>query len=116
MNLAASFLDLLIPAAYAQGGAAAQPSALMTFLPLIVMIPLLYFLMIRPQQKRNRELREMTGSLAKGDEVVINGGLAGKVTAVGEVYLTVEIADGVNVKVQKSAVGSVLPKGTLKNL
>jgi preprotein translocase subunit YajC len=110
-------LDLLIPAAYAQSGAPAQqPSALMTFLPLIVMVPLLYFLMIRPQQKRNREQREMTNNLSKGDEVVVNGGLAGKVTGVGEVYLTVEIADGVNVKIQKAAVSSVLPKGTLKNL
>ena len=110
-----AFADMLIPAAYAQGGPPA-PNPIVTFLPLIVAIPVIYFLMIRPQQKRTREMRDMLGKLSKGDEVAITGGLAGRVTAIGEVYLTLEIADNVQVKVQKAAVASVLPKGTLKAL
>jgi preprotein translocase subunit YajC len=109
-------LDFLIPAAYAQQGAAgpAQPA----WLPLIwlAFIPAIFFLMIRPQMKRTKELKQMTASLAKGDEVLTNGGLAGRIVGIGEVYLTVEIADGVQVKIQKTAVSSVLPKGSLKNL
>ncbi len=105
-------LDFLIPAAYAQQGAAGpqQPA----WLPLVwlAFIPAIFFLMIRPQMKRSKELKQMTESLSKGDEIVTNGGLAGRIAAIGEV----EIADGVQVKVQKSAVGSVLPKGSLKNL
>ncbi|MBL6751295.1 MAG: preprotein translocase subunit YajC [Nevskia sp.] len=109
-------LDFLIPAAYAQQGGPGpgQPA----WLPLIwlAFIPAIFFLMIRPQMKRNKELKQMSENLAKGDEIVTGGGLAGRITGIGEVYLTVEIADGVQVKVQKSAVGSVLPKGTLKSL
>ncbi len=108
-------VDALIPAAYAQQGVP-PPNPIITFLPLIVAVPVIYFLMIRPQQKRSREMRDMLGKLAKGDEVVITGGLAGRVAAIGEVYLTLEIADNVLVKAQKSAVASVLPKGTLKSL
>lgn len=108
--------DALIPAAQAQAGAAPAPNPILTFLPLIVAVPFIYFLMIRPQNKRNREAREMLGKLAKGDEVVVTGGLAGRVAAIGEVYLTLEIADNVQVKVEKAAVGKVLPKGTLKSL
>ena len=109
-------LDLLIPAAYAQSGAAQAPNPIMSFLPIIVMIPLFYFMLIRPQMRRSRETKDMLGKLAKGDEVVTAAGLAGRITAIGEVYLTVEIADKVEVKVQKSAITSVLPKGTLKTL
>ena len=83
---------------------------------LLVMIPLFYFILIRPQMKRSKEARQMLSSLAKGDEAVINGGLAGRIVSIGEVYLTLEIADNVQVKVLKSAVSSVLPKGTLKSL
>ncbi|MDB5986553.1 MAG: yajC [Nevskia sp.] len=110
-----ALVDVLIPAAYAQAGAP-QPNPIITFLPLIVAVPVIYFLMIRPQQKRAKEMREMLGKLAKGDEVIITGGLAGRVAVIGEAYLTLEIADNVLVKVQKGAVASVLPKGTLKNL
>lgn len=109
-------LDLLIPTAYAQSGAAQAPNPILNFLPIIVMIPLFYFMLIRPQMRRSKETREMLGKLSKGDEIVTAAGLAGRITAIGEVYLTVEIAEKVEVKVQKSAVSSVLPKGTLKNL
>ena len=83
--------------------------------PLIALFVLFYFLLIRPQMKRSKEQRQMIEKIAKGDELVLAGGLAGKVVNIGELYLTVEVADGVNVKVQKSAVTSVLPKGTLKS-
>jgi preprotein translocase subunit YajC len=111
-----SLLDLIAPAAYAQTAAGGQPSLLGAIWPLFVLAPLFYFMMIRPQMKRSKEARDMLAKLAKGDEIVINGGLAGKITALGENYATVEIADKVEVKVQKSAIGTVLPKGTLKNL
>lgn len=109
-------LDFLISPAFAQQAAASpSPQSLLgAFWPLLVMIPLFYFLLIRPQSKRNKEHRNMLGQLAKGDEVVTTGGLAGKVVGLGETYVTVEIADNVQAKVQKSAITGVLPKGTLK--
>ena len=107
-------LDFLISPAHAQG--ASQGDPIMSFLPLIVLLVLFYFMLIRPQMKRSKEMREMLGKLAKGDEVITNGGLAGTVREIGENYLTVEIADNVTVKLQKSAVASVLPKGSLKQL
>ncbi|WP_441347697.1 preprotein translocase subunit YajC [Sinimarinibacterium sp. CAU 1509] len=88
----------------------------MQFLPLVLLVILFYFMLIRPQMKRTREHRDMLGSLAKGDEVVTSGGLAGKVANIGEAYVTVEIAENVVIKVQKSAISSVLPKGSLKAL
>ena len=106
--------DFLISPAYAQG--APQGDPFMSFLPLIVLVVLFYFMLIRPQMKRSKEMREMLGKLAKGDEVVTNGGLAGVLREIGENYVTVEIADNVAVKLQKSAIMSVLPKGTLKTL
>jgi len=108
-------LDFLISPAYAQQ-AAAQPSAFMQFFPLIILVVVFYFLLIRPQMKRNKEHRQMLEKIAKGDEVVTGGGLAGRVIAIGEAYITLEVADNVNIKVQKQAVTSVLPKGTLKAL
>ncbi len=107
--------DWLIPAAHAQQ-AAAQPSAFMQFFPLILLVVLFYFMLIRPQMKRNKEHKQMLGALAKGDEVVTSGGLAGKVTDIGEAYISLEVADNVTIKVQKPAIASVLPKGTLKAL
>lgn len=109
-------LDLLISPAYAQQGAPQGQSLLVTVFPFIVMIPLFYFMLIRPQMRRSKEARQMLGSLAKGDEVITTGGLAGRIVSIGEVYLTVEIAPGVEIKAQKSAITSVLPKGTLKTL
>lgn len=109
-------LDFLVSPAFAQTAAQPQPNALMQFLPLIVLVVLFYFMLIRPQMKRSKEQREMLGALAKGDETLTSGGLAGRIAAIGENYITLEIAEGVAVKVQKSSIVSVLPKGSLKNL
>jgi len=109
-------LDFLISPAFAQQASATSPQGLLSaFWPLLVMIPLFYFLLIRPQSKRAKEMRDMLSKIAKGDEVATNGGLAGKVVGLGETYLTVEIADNVHVKVLKTAITGVLPKGTLKS-
>lgn len=108
-------LDFILSPAYAQA-AQAQPNALMQFLPLILLVVLFYFLLIRPQMKRNKEMRQMLEKLARGDEVITSGGLAGKILDMGEVYITLEVADNVAVKVQKPAIVAVLPKGSLKAL
>ena len=89
-------------------------SSLGSMLPLVLMFVVLYFVMIRPQMKRQKEARAMIEALAKGDEVATAGGLLGKITQIGERYLTVEIAKGVEVQVQRSAVVQVLPKGAIK--
>ena len=107
-------MDFLISNAHAQGAAAPPGGGLLTFLPLVLMLVVFYFLMIRPQQKRVKEHREMVNALKKGDEVVTNGGLGGTISKVGEAYLTVRVADGVEVPVQKAAVAALLPSGTLK--
>jgi preprotein translocase subunit YajC len=83
-------------------------------LPVLLLV-VFYFLLIRPQSKRAKEHRAMVAALAAGDEVATNGGILGKVVEVGEQFLTVEIADGVRVKVQRHTVATVLPKGTLKS-
>ncbi len=88
----------------------------MSFLPIILMFVVLWFIMIRPQMKRQKETKSMLEALAKGDEVVTAGGILGKVTKVAEQYVTVEIAPNTEITVQKSAVSTVLPKGTLKSL
>lgn len=105
-----------IPNAYAQGAAGGAESNLMSFLPLILMFAVLYFIMIRPQMKRQKEHRNMLAAMAKGDEVVTSGGLVGKVTKVSEAYIGVEIAEGTEITVQKAAVTTILPKGTIKSL
>jgi preprotein translocase subunit YajC len=97
------------------GGGGAE-SSLMTFLPLLLMFAVLYFIMIRPQMKRQKEHRNMLAAMAKGDEVITNGGVVGKVSKVGEAYVGVEVADGVEITVQKAAVTTILPKGTIKSL
>jgi len=106
-------IDFLIPPAYAQA-AAQQPNALMQFLPLILLVVLFYFMLIRPQMKRTREHKDMLGKLAKGDEVISSGGIAGRVTDIGEVFITLEVAPNTGIKLQKSAISTVLPKGSLK--
>ncbi len=89
-------------------------SSLMSMLPLVLMFVVLYFVMIRPQMKRQKEHRSMVEALAKGDEVATAGGLLGKVSKLGDTYIGVEIAGGVEVQLQRSAVVQVLPKGTIK--
>jgi preprotein translocase subunit YajC len=100
------------PAAAAAGGD--LQSSLMSMLPLLLMFAVLYFVMIRPQMKKQKEHRAMIDALAKGDEVVTAGGLLGKVSKIGDAYIGVELAQGVDVQLQRSAVVQVLPKGTLK--
>ena len=100
------------PAAAAGGGD--LMSSLTGMLPLVLMFVVLYFVMIRPQMKRQKEHRAMIDALAKGDEVATAGGLLGKVTKLGDSHLSVELAAGVEVQLQRSAVVQVLPKGTIK--
>ncbi|MBP8144022.1 MAG: preprotein translocase subunit YajC [Inhella sp.] len=94
--------------------AAGPESSLLNFLPLVAMFVVLYFIMIRPQMKRQKEHKAMIEALAKGDEVVTAGGLLGKVTKLGDSTLQVELAQGVEVQLQRSAVVQVLPKGSVK--
>ena len=109
-------MDWLISTAAAQAqGAPGQPSALMQFLPLVLIFVVFYFLLIRPQTKRAKEHKAMVAALEVGVEVVTSGGILGKVTEVQDQFLTVEIAPGVNIKIQRHAVTQMVPKGTLKN-
>ena len=108
---------MFISNAYAQAAPAAGgdlTSSLTSMLPLVLMFVVLYFIMIRPQMKRQKEHRAMIDALAKGDEVATAGGLLGKVAGLSEGYQQLEIAPGVQVQVQRSAVAQVLPKGTVK--
>jgi len=114
-----SLLDLLISPAAAQAttAAGAPPAAGpgYTFGMVAIMIVVMYFLMIRPQTKRAKEHRDLISKLAKGDEIITTGGVAGRVDDLGENFITVEIADGVKIKLQRAAIVAVLPKGTLKS-
>ena len=107
----------LISSAYAQdaGGILASLGSAGQFLPLVLIFAVFYFLLIRPQNKRAKEQREMLAKIVAGDEVATTGGILGKVTEVGEQYLTLEIASGVAIKLQKFQVSLVLPKGTVRN-
>ena len=108
---------VLISSAYAQAAPAAGGDAgLMSFLPLILMFVLLYFLMIRPQMKRSKEQKTMVDGLAKGDEVITAGGVLGRITRVNDAYLTVEIAPQTEITVQRASVQMLLPKGTIKSV
>lgn len=108
---------MLISNAYAQTAAAAGPmDSIMQFLPIILMFAVLYFLMIRPQQKKAKEHKTLLDALSKGDEVITVGGIAGRVTKVGDDFVSISIADNVEIQIQKPAITLVLPKGTLKNL
>jgi len=107
---------VLISSAFAQAPAAAGDAGLMGFLPIILMFVLLYFLMIRPQMKRAKEHKAMVDALQKGDEVVTAGGVLGRITKVGDAYVSVEVAANVEVSVQRGAVQTLLPKGTLKSV
>lgn len=99
------------PAAAAEGG---LMGSLTGMLPLVLMFVVLYFIMIRPQMKRQKEHKAMVEAIAKGDEVVISGGVLGRIAKLGDTYLHVEVANGVELQVQRNAVVQVLPKGTFK--
>lgn len=107
---------MLISPAFAQTPGIAGDSGWMGMLPIVLMFVLLYFLMIRPQMKRAKEHKTMTGALQKGDEVITAGGVLGKITSVSEDYLSLEIAPDTEVQVQKTAVQTLLPKGTIKSI
>ena len=106
---------MFISNAYAQS-AAGGPGGLMSFLPIVLKFVVLYFLMIRPQMKRQKEQKAMIDALAKGDEVITAGGILGKVSKVTEAYVTIEVADGTEVVMQKASVTMLLPKGTIKSI
>lgn len=108
---------MFISEAFAQTAPAAAEgmgSSLMSMLPLVLMFVVLYFIMIRPQMKRQKEHKAMIDAVAKGDEVVTAGGLLGRISKVGESFVHVELASGVEVQLQRTAITQVLPKGTLK--
>jgi preprotein translocase subunit YajC len=93
-----------------------QGDPLMSFLPLIFIFIVFYFLLIRPQSKKAKEHKQMVEALSKGDEVVTNGGLLGRITKVGDNFVELEVADGISVRVQRHAVANLMPKGTIKSL
>lgn len=106
-------MDFFISTAWAQTGGTANP--ITSFLPLIIIFVLFYFLLIRPQSKRAKEHKQMVSELANGQEVVTGGGLLGKVTKVGDTWVTVEVAEGVLLNVQRNTISGVMPPGTVKN-
>ena len=105
---------MFISQAFAQTATGGTESSLFSLLPLVLMFVVLYFIMIRPQMKKQKEHKAMIEAVAKGDEVVIAGGLLGRVAKLGDSYLHVEVANGVELQVQRGAVVQVLPKGTFK--
>ncbi|HEY8048337.1 MAG TPA: preprotein translocase subunit YajC [Ramlibacter sp.] len=106
---------MFISSAFAQTATGGDVTSMLGgMLPLVLMFVVLYFIMIRPQMKRQKEHKTMLEALARGDEVATSGGLVGKVTKLGESMLSIEIANGVEVQVQRQAVVQVLPKGTMK--
>jgi preprotein translocase subunit YajC len=107
---------VFISSAYAQAAGGDTQSTLLSMLPLLLMFVVLYFVMIRPQMKRQKEHKAMVEALGKGDEVITVGGFLGKVSKVSETYIGLELTDGVEVQMQRTAVVQVLPKGSIKAL
>lgn len=105
---------MFISNAYAEAGAASSDGGIMSFLPLLALIAVFYFLVLRPQSKRAKEQKTMLAELQRGDEVVTVGGEIGVISKIYEQYVGVEIAENLEVKVQKSSIQTVLPKGTIK--
>ncbi|NDC62297.1 MAG: preprotein translocase subunit YajC [Betaproteobacteria bacterium] len=111
---------MLISSVYAQTAPATATggdlgSSLMSMLPLVLMFAVLYFVMIRPQMKRQKELKAMLDALAKGDEVVTSGGMLGKINQLGDNHIALDVGNGVTIQLQRSAVVQVLPKGSIKS-
>jgi len=105
----------LIPEAFAQGAPASGGGGIAPLLMMVVFIVIFYFLLIRPQQKKAKEHQALVGKLSAGDEVVTAGGILGRIVEVGDLFVTLEIAEGVRIKVQKFQVTSLIPKGTIKS-
>lgn len=108
-------MNLLINDAYAAGGGA-QGDPWLGLLPIIIIFVIFWFLLIRPQTKRAKQHREMVAALEAGDEIVTQGGILGRITALDETFVTLEIADGVSIRLQRHMVGAVMPKGTIGNI
>ena len=108
-------MSFFISDAWAEATPAAAAPSIMEFIPLLLIFVVFYFLLIRPQMKRAKEHRKMTEALAKNDEVVTTGGLLGKITRIDESFVTLEVAEGVEIKVQRSAITALMPKGTYKS-
>lgn len=106
-------MDFFISNAYAQAEGA--QGGLISFLPLIVIFAVFYFMLIRPQMKRSKEHANLVAQLSKGDEVITNGGLLGRITDVQDAFVTLELADNLQIKLQRQAVANVMPKGTIKS-
>jgi preprotein translocase subunit YajC len=107
-------MNFFISDAMAQSAGAGGAGGLMSFLPMIALFVIFYFLLIRPQQKRQKDHKEMVAGLTKGDEVVTMGGILGKIVAVDENFITVNVAKDTDVRVQKVSVQAMMPKGTVK--
>lgn len=109
-------MDFLISPAYAQTGAPAGGGIMPTLIMVGLFFVFMYFMIIRPQMKRQKEHKKLLESLDKGSEIVTSGGIAGRIRQVGENFLVVEVSEGVEIRIQKNAVTSVVPKGTLESL
>lgn len=107
-------MNFLIQDAWAQSGSGGT-GGLIGLLPLVLMFVIFYFLLIRPQQKKAKEHRAMVADLSKGDEVVTNGGVLGRITGVGENFVALEVANGVELRVQRFAIAQMMPQGTIKS-
>jgi len=108
-------MNALIPDAFAQGATAPGGFQGAPLLMMVVFIAIFYFLLIRPQQKKAKEHQNLVSKLAAGDEVVTSGGILGRITDVGDTFVTLEVAEGVRIKVQRIQIGALVPKGTLKS-
>ena len=108
-------MNFFISDAVAQTGNAAGPGGIPPILMMVLMLVVFYFLLIRPQQKRQKEHKNMVAELAKGDEIVTMGGILGKITAIDENFITVEITKGTEIQVQRASVQAMMPKGTIKS-
>lgn len=112
--LSLSAIVLFASTSFAEGAEQAAGSPISSILMLVVFFAIFWFLLIRPQQKKNKELRKMLSELSKGDEVVTNGGMIGKIAKIDESFVELEIAENVVVKIQRNAVANILPKGATK--
>ena len=109
-------MSFLINDAWAQAAPVTPEQSLMSFLPLVALFVVFYFVLIRPQMRRQKEHQQLVQGVSKGDEVVTNGGLLGRVTEIGDTFIKVEIAKNVEVRLQRQAVSAIMPKGTLKEI